>query len=94
VSGCTLFDTRARREGWSLNELPAKLVDMATQLFQLERNGKLDGDTCGTPLGPCYEWTKDQERCRVAKLDLLGSVVGYLSPGECREIARPIKGFD
>jgi hypothetical protein len=65
-----------------------KLVDMGLQIFQLERNGKFEGDSCDSPHGPCHEWMKDQQHCRVAELDPLGHAVRYLTPDECgREIA-------
>jgi hypothetical protein len=61
---------------------------MATQLFQLERNGILEGNTYANATGPCHEWMKDQKHCKVAVLKVEGDVDHYLTLGECREIAR------
>ena len=68
---------------------------MGLQIFQLERNGKLEGATGANPNGPCHEWTKDPQHCKVAELDLGGGgIVRYLSPDECRKTADLVKGYN
>jgi hypothetical protein len=67
---------------------------MGLQIFQLERNGKLEGDTCANPVGPCHEWAKDPKHCKVVELDHLGSIVRYLSADECRETAGLVRAYN
>ncbi|MDQ2841336.1 MAG: hypothetical protein M3Y72_09925 [Acidobacteriota bacterium] len=59
---------------------------MGLKTFQLERDGKIEGETYANPLQPCREWSKDEEHCKVAQLFPDSSVRTYLSADECREI--------
>jgi hypothetical protein len=58
--------------------------EMSLQLFRLERNGRLEGESYANPISPCDEWSKDPTHFRVAELDIDGNVVRYLNPDECR----------
>jgi hypothetical protein len=59
---------------------------MAVRMYQLERNGKLEGETCANAVGPSHEWAKDREHCKVAELDFRDRILRYLKPDECAKI--------
>jgi hypothetical protein len=60
---------------------------MATKIFKLERNGKLEEGTFANPNDACCEWAKDPEHCKVAELNVVGDILRYLPPDECSRIA-------
>lgn len=61
------------------------------QFFRLERNGQLEAESYGNANGPCSEWQKDPEHCKVAEVDAEGRIVRYLDVSECRSIAQILR---